>query len=368
MQAESTDRQAMPAATVDDTMTTSPTKATDLANPKALESSFTMALGEACRIVSHLCQEDRVAEQLEQQGVSDELLDMWRTAESKVLVRRNSLSSGQCSAPEDRQKAVLLLRCLVNGFSKGGSEPDLKQWFDAVLRLDVHLVHNPNALSGPDAIPILCAALVNLGQKVEGENTNYDSRSLTQHAKETMNHLLVSAGEPPMEMYSALPDIQATESFVLASVQWRLMLPTVSDWIKLMNTRLDTITCGQFQQTVAVLWRYSSAWAWTLAHKCQTTADSSPRQVAQGLICLACSFSGVVPAAPLDLEKVDLSSLGPFPTSIALPAMSSNGQAVFVAALLAATQTTFASLRQDASMVGDMLSGLTFPRPAVASV
>lgn len=313
-------------------------------------------------IVSRLSQEARVAEQLEQQGVSDELLDMWRTTETKVLLPRGSASPCApvaSTASRERSKAIHLLKCLVNGASAGAStEADLKQWFDAVLRLDVHLIHNPNALLGNTSIPTLCAALVSLGQKVEGGNRNYvsyDNRGLIHRAAHTMNSLLVAAGEDPVVLCGDCPDLRTIEANVLTSIQWRLMLPTVPEWIKMMNMRLDTITCGQFQQVVAVLWRCSSAWAWTVAHKCPPTANSAPRQVAQGLLCLACVSNGVLPAALLDLDSTDVLSLGPVPSST-LAEMSAKGQAVFLAALLAATQATYASLREDVVMVCAMLS------------
>merc|ERR1719424_2009977 len=94
-----------------------------------------------------------------------------------------------------------------------------------------------------------------------------------------------------------IADLQRCESSVLTSLGWRLNLPTVPDWLKMVGTRLDLFSCGQFHNMLAVLWPLYSSWAWTITHKCPTTADRAPRQVAQGLICLACAFSGAIPAA-----------------------------------------------------------------------
>jgi len=221
------------------------------------------------------------------------------------------------------------------------------KWFQAVLLFDVYCLRNPDPLDA-DSIPSLCAVLVGLCEKYDDSKMKSCTHlSLSQHASEVMKALLISAGKPALNVLISSSVLEETEVVVLSTLQWRLSLRTVPEWIRLVSARLDTLMGGQLQQTIATLATFCIHWASLLTWRCPATAHCAPRQVAQGLLCLTCVASGVLCVDALgisDMTSIPAALLSSCPQ---VPRLSCGAQTFLLAALLKATNSSRAALQQD---------------------
>jgi len=309
-------------------------------------------------------QEGCVQDELEQRGASDGVLKTWMTAETKALRLDAATSTSKSHEPQvcklpslaTRSKAITTLNNLLAKFDPGqdqGKFLDMKTWFQAGLLFDVYCVRSPNPLD-VHSIPIVCAVLVRLCQKFDTKANLCTNAKLSKLVAGSMDELLIEAADDNTENVSE-DDIKETELVVLTSLQYRLSMPTLPDWITLIASRLDTLTCGQFRQSITPIWSFCSHLASLFVWHCPASADHPPRRLAQGLVCLACVASGVLPDEAFDLRELECLSDWPWSSLSQASQLSfSSRKSVLLAALLAATSAECVDLQKDAKVVNDL--------------
>jgi hypothetical protein len=342
--------------------------------------------------MKRLVQEERMQDQLEDEAVSDDLLSMRLRSESEVFNSSIDAEMNEAGMHESftplasvRIVAVRVLKELVHApcttlvfdspdaatamkllheFAR--NEVKSKLWLDSVLRLDVYCSKNQDVLRF-DSIPMICAAVVMLGFKFESRSARMGPNLellLPQRASTIMNQMLCAAGQPPLHeaLNFSVSDLRETERNILASLKWRLILLPAPDWIQMFFARLDVMTCRQLSPVINCLCRHSTNWAQLvlLGRRTITTPDSAPHRIAQGLVCLVCVASGVLPASAFHLDEANQLSLSTLPMDVSMPELNAYTQAIFVAGLLEATRSSLTTLAKDLSsvlsIVGDIVA------------
>jgi hypothetical protein len=297
-------------------------------------------------VVRTISRQIDVEEHLDLLHASDDIMENLTSAEEKALGPKNN----DITVAVVRQKMLTLLECLVRKYMPG-------KLFDAVLLLDNYCSHKTGALQ--DSLPVLCAAVVNLLMKQDNIRFDALAAGLTQQACWNVDCMLEEQGLAPI-YHSTItgPELLAQERLILSSIQWRLTVPTSSEWIRLSGTRLHVLTCSQFVAVTTPLWHYASYLVSMLTSENAATSNFAPRRVAHGTIVITClvscliSVPDLVILADVDAEKEDLlSSSLHLPQCPKVDTLQNKKAAIFMAALLEATGSTLDELLEDARVV-----------------
>ena len=243
------------------------------------------------------------------------------------------------------------------------------RFFQAVMLYDIYSSQHSDVLSS-DCIPTLCAVLVRLCFKFEDTHDSDEGverlASVPRVAAAVVDYLLIVTGGSPVMKFLSDADLKCMELDVLTSLQWRLLVPTLPDWIMLLSSRFDILSNGQIQETLRSLcpslWPFLIYVSELLVWQCPNTAESAPSRVARGLMCLTWFASGALPALALGQSRAELlpPELSTILPQVATP--SPHIQEGLLIALFAATNSNLANLQTDSFVTNILLW-----RPLLAS-
>jgi hypothetical protein len=300
-------------------------------------------------VVRKISRQCDVQEHLDQYNATDECLDTLANREKKALGPKNTQMTFDASRPT----TLTLLEYLVFRFMPG-------KFPDAVMLLDNYCSHKADAFQ--DEPPLLCAAVVNLLMKQDDIRFDAVGAGLVELSCQIMDGMLEEQGLTPIYQGTMTgSDLLQQELVMLSSIQWRLSVPIVSEWIRLSATRLHVLTCSQFRPMTTPLWEYASCLMPVLTLENAATLEFSPRRVANGAIIATCLMSSLICIDNLeflvDTEKAEIltSFTLDLPMCPKVDALHNKHAAIFLAALLAATGSSLEELLEDARVVRDAI-------------
>lgn len=314
------------------------------------------------RFQDYVSKSDDVQESLEKLGVSNERLSSMVAAEAKALsVSLDVEASKMPSISTARTSLGIKMHALLQKVDSPAQA--IEHCLSALGVLDIYCLQRPDALER-DSHWSLAVALVAIELKTNAmarRVVGYDDMevSIPDMILQVMyaaNQWLDRACLPRLQSV----DVLRQEQTILTFIHWRARVPTANDWIALIGARLDTLTRSLLSSSIGMIRDYCSRWAFFLASTYRTTAELSPRVVANGLICLSCVASGVLPPgvfAPIEIDSIpDMFKCYQCPR---IAKLTDDEGVVFVAALIAATGSDFPSLQNDTDIVNDALADLS---------
>jgi hypothetical protein len=304
---------------------------------------------------------DEVQDALHEQGACDQRVASLAAADQRVLSKANNPQDDQeteyivedsqlVRETEVRQIAMWMLGSLVN-YARLPETHLLK----AGLLLDVFCLRQAQVLS-ESSIAAVVVALVSIVTKFDTSENIAPQRTLIAHTQYLIG-ILRDSGCPRTYGDVSPAKVLAQEQDILSALHWSVDLPTVEDWVGLVCARLNVFMFRMLAPLLVPMQERSFFSARILAVNCTSTAEFSPRHVAQGLLCLNLVSARVLPADAFALGAELASPLWDLKTGKGGHKSAFNPRSVelLLECLEKATGSDQASLKKDAHLVNEAL-------------
>jgi len=240
-----------------------------------------------------------ILEQLESQGVSNELIDAQMLQEKLDLVPGPAglgHSEGPVFPKRVRHTALIF-------FARVAEETGLphRSWSEAAALLDMyHLkTQDPdNILPAITTLHLTCAALMLILRKNEDASVLVGGSSYVQYASKFALDLQRS-GYSTVNTEVTGGMIHVQEKRVLEALGWRILVSTAESWASKFIVRLDVISSSLLKQSLQQVWRRCISGARLFMLQQAVSAELPPRMLAAGLLGI-----GLVGARVLPLEAI----------------------------------------------------------------
>mmetsp|Transcript_84468 Transcript_84468/g.219842 ORF Transcript_84468/g.219842 Transcript_84468/m.219842 type:complete len:463 (+) Transcript_84468:28-1416(+) len=241
-------------------------------------------------------------DELERQGVSSDLLEVWHAKELKAYPCASCQDAALKHPPQPRvppmarDLALRFMQYLVQLVNLPS-----KSWFEAQVLLDVYMARAPPSF-GVHALPATCVVVVKLVKKMENAVVTKEcARVWAANAKSAASTFRKSGFDVPDPTEQQLLH---QELAVLQAVGWQIYFPTVESWMLAFCTRFNVITQGIFAASLAWIWKQSQFFRMTVVTREASCSALPPRKVAAGLLGLRFFSARLLPIRSLQPEEL----------------------------------------------------------------
>eukprot|EP00404_Azadinium_spinosum_P025594 CAMPEP_0180678476 /NCGR_PEP_ID=MMETSP1037_2-20121125/68400_1 /TAXON_ID=632150 /ORGANISM="Azadinium spinosum, Strain 3D9" /LENGTH=339 /DNA_ID=CAMNT_0022708117 /DNA_START=41 /DNA_END=1061 /DNA_ORIENTATION=+ len=266
---------------------------------------------------------DELEDELLKQGVSNELLQAWRTQ-------------------------------LMNTQGRGQD----KGWFDAVTLFDVYCKNCPGGVK-IELLPATCVSLVKVLKKVDISTINMKGSNLSVHATQ-LAQWLRQLGYT-LEHDVTEEQLSQQELELMSALAWQINLPSVLQWVSMFSSRFNVFTQNLFLPSLNWVWESGMFYMRMVVMRQASSEDFLPRRMANGLLGLGFIGARLLPVealrpsklTPADWEQLFTQSQlqGVVPTCVLQPSHCLR----VIEFLQAATDSSLEEIKEDCEAVANLV-------------
>jgi len=222
-------------------------------------------------------------EQLEARGAHDELIQHWDSIEKKAF----PTTKFRPLSLEVRRATLRFMRFLVDTMDLGPPA-----WFRAAVLLDAACLKVDGGLPLKD-LPTAAAALVVLIKKED--TADFDSYGPHLQAQILQLHSCFNTlGYEAEHQEITARTIHRQELSLMDLLRWQVNVPSIESWLSVFCKRLVLISDPALFPCFQWVWRFCAMHAEPFVLLGPTWPTVTPRNAAQGLLCVGLLAAGLV--------------------------------------------------------------------------
>lgn len=260
--------------------------------------------GTTCSLIGGVPLSPGILEQLDDQGVPDELLETRTLQEKQALGLRPAgvgCAEGCVLPPAVRRAALSFLCCVVE-------QSGLPQtsWMEASALLDMyHLkTQDPGCiLRTITTLPATCAALMSILKKNDDMNVLVGGSSFVQYAS-AFAQKLHDLGYPTVKTAVTCGMVNDQERRVLEALSWRIQVSTTESWANTFITRFNVLTSNVLSLSLQWVWQQGIFGARLFMMQQALSPEQPPKMLAAGLLALGLAGARLLPLEAIQPEEL----------------------------------------------------------------
>jgi hypothetical protein len=246
--------------------------------------------------------DEAVLDMLDDQGVSQELLEDWTVREMQSF---KPVPSGVQVALLPPQVRATTLRFISHVAQLAGLQQ--KSFFEAATLLDIYHVKTidpDEILPTIETLPATCAALVAILRKFDCVTAQVSGVSFVSHASSFAQYLSSELGYSSIDPHVTEEMINDQEKIVLKALEWRINVPNAESWMNLFSGRFNIITRNTVAPTLCWVWQTGLCGARMVTMQQAAGSDLPPRVLAAGLLAFGLVSGGLLPKEALQPRQM----------------------------------------------------------------